>query len=304
MLHRLKLRLLYGEALKKDKSARKRKMRTILLAGLYTYPPFSAIAYFIASETRVVAILLIGLFSAITCIPVVFYAYAKGFGAPFFTLFRERREEFFWLAVKVGFIYPFFLYFMILGFVEFFMGYGAVRAAMVSFVAVAVARDGFEIGFFRARFQNQTIHTFPDGKQIRFYLSSPPACPPACPLARLVVVFICFSSGAGFFLGHYFTAPSHQTVIVGVVTGIMATIIYAQTVHSPSFRMLAQFLIWPGFTMAVTYFLGLAYLAKMMLKMPLSPAVELALLMGLSSAWLILETQFIGYLKGKGESVN
>jgi len=298
MLHRLKLRLLYGEALKQDKTARKRKMRTILLAGVYTYPPFLAIAYFIASETRVVAIFLIGLFSAITCIPVVFYAYAKGFGAPFFTLFRERREEFFWLAVKVGFIYPFFLYFMILGFVEFFMGYGAVRAAMVSFVAVAVARDGFEIGFFRARFQNQTIHAFPDGKPIRFYLSSSFSCSPAC----LVIVLICLSVGAGFFLGQYLTAPNHQTLIVGVVTGIMATMIYAQTVHSPSFRMLAQFLIWPGFTMAVTYFLGLAYLSKMMLKLPLSPPVELAILMGLSSAWLILETQFIGYLKGKGES--
>ncbi len=298
MLHRLKLRLLYAGELDKDKDARKRKWWAILLSGFATYPPFFAIAYFVAFETRAIAFAIIGLLSAITCIPVVLYAYAKGFGAPFLTLFRERREELLWLAFRIGFIYPFFLYFMILGLVEFFMNYGIVRAAMISFVATAVARDGFEIGYYRARSLHQGVNTFPDGKPILPYLKS------ASPTALLTIaIFSCVSYGIGFFLSPYFNLPKTQALLVGVVTGIMATIIYARSADCFSFKLLAQFFLWPGFTMAVTYFLGLCYIFKIVLKLPITPPTELALLMAISSAWLILEARFIGYLKGETRSM-
>ncbi|MBI3598674.1 MAG: hypothetical protein HY201_04420 [Nitrospirae bacterium] len=294
MLHRLKLRLLYAAAFNRDKEARKRKMRVILLSGFYTYPPFLAIAYFIAFETRAIALLIIGLLSALTCIPVVFYAYAKGFGSPFLTLFRERRVELLWLAIKIGFIYPFFLYFMMLGLVEFVFGYATVRAAMISFVAAAVARDGFEIGYYRARSPDQRIHIFPDGASILPYLKSAPL---AC-----ILLFISVSCGVGFFLGPTLENPIHQILLAGIVVGVMTTIAYARATCASSPKLLARFFIWPGFTMAVTYFLGLLYIFRMMLETTLPPSVELALLMVISSAWLILEVQFVGYLTGRIDS--
>ncbi len=291
MLHRLKLRLLYAAAL--DKDARKGRIRAILLAGFFVYPPFLAIAWFIAFETKAVNIVIIGFLAALTCIPISFYGYAKGFGAPFWSLYRERREEFFWLALKIGFFYPFFLYFMILGIVEFTMGYSVVRAAMISFVASAVSRDGFEIGFYRARSDIKTIHTFPDGKLILPYLQSAPQKP-----LLMIASFICISYGIGYFLGPHIKSPAGQTLLTGVVVGIMATIVYARTVSIPTFKSLARFFLWPGFTMSVSYFFGLAYIFKMILPIALSPSAELALLMAISSAWLILETQFVASLKG------
>lgn len=293
MLHRLKLRLLYGTAVDQDKDASKRKWRAILFSGFAVYPPFFAIAYLIHSESRGLALVMIGLLSAITCIPVVFYAYAKGFGAPFLTLFRERREELLWLGLRIGFLYPFFLYFMILGVVDFFMGYGIVRAAMISFVATAVARDGFEIGYYRARYHNtQVIHTFPDGQSIMPYLTSVPTAS-----ILMAIAVICGSAGVGFFLSDHIATPARQTLLAGVVIGSMATLVYAKTAHA-DFKALVRFFAWPAFTMAVTYFLGICYIFKMILKVPVTPSVEFAFLMAVSSAWLILETQFIGALKG------
>lgn len=304
MLHRLKLRLLYADGAHQDKDFRKGRIRTTLLAGFFVYPPFLAIAYFIAFETKAVNIVIIGLLAALSCIPVVFYGYAKGYDphrarcpgeglvSSFLPLFRERREELLWLALKVGFFYPFFLYFMILGIVEFTMGYGIVRAAMISFVASAVARDGFEIGSYRKRSEKQTLTTFPDGKLILPYLKS-------LPQKSLLIVagFVCISYGIGYFLGPYIKSPASQTVLTGVVTGIMATMIYARTTGVFTLKSLSQFFLWPGFTMAVSYFFGLAYIFKMILKVPLTPSAELAFLMAISSAWLILEVQFVSYLK-------
>lgn len=292
MLHRLKLRLLYAEALHQDKEGRKGRIRATVLAGFLVYPPFLAIAYFIAFETKAVNIVIIGLLAAISCIPTVFYGYAKGYGSPFLPLFRERREEFLWLALKIGFFYPFFLYFMILGIVEFTMGYGIVRAAMISFVASAAARDGFEIGFYRKRSEKQTITTFPDGNLILPYLKS-------LPQKSLLIVagFISISYGIGWFLGPYIKSTAAQTVLTGVVAGIMATLIYARTTGVFTLKPLSKFFLWPGFTMAVSYFFGLAYIFKMIIKVPLTPSAELAFLMAISSAWLILEIQFVGYLK-------
>jgi hypothetical protein len=292
MLHRLKLRLLYADALHQDKHGHKERIRTTLLAGFLVYPPFLAIAYFIAFETKAVNIVIIGLLAALTSIPVVFYGYAKGMGSPFLPLFRERREELLWLALKIGFFYPFFLYFMILGIVEFTMGYGVVRAAMISFVASAVARDGFEIGFYRKRSEKETITTFPDGKLILPYLKS-------LPQKSLLIVagFISISYGIGWFLGPYIKSHASQTVLAGVVAGIMATMIYARTIGVFTLKSLGQFFLWPGFTMAVSYFFGLTYIFKMILTVPLTPSAELAFLMAISSAWLILEVQFVGYLK-------
>jgi hypothetical protein len=292
MLHRLKLRLLYGDPLDRDKEAKKMKLRYILLSGFAVYPPFVAIAYLIYFETRVVAILMIGLLSALTCIPVAFYGYAKGFGAPFKTLFRERREELLWLGVKIGFIYPFFLYFMILGLVEFLLDYGAVRAAMISFVATAVARDGFEIGYYRAHSPDQKIHIFPDGQSICTFLKSDTSSH-----LQATGIFICLSGLIGFVAGAYLKGPIAQTVFTGIVVGALSTVAYLLSRRPTPLKFLAQFFLWPGFTMAVTYFIGLLYLYRTMLKIQISPPVDLAIIMALSAGWLTLETRFVGHLK-------
>ncbi|MEK7748189.1 MAG: hypothetical protein AAB300_03855 [Nitrospirota bacterium] len=300
MLHRLKLRLLYGAFLNQDKAAKKRQWRYILLSGFAVYPPFFAIAYLIYSETRTIAILIIGLLSALTCIPVAFYGYAQGFGAPFLTLFRERREEFLWLGIKIGFFYPLFLYFMILGLVEYLFGYGVVRAAMISFVATAVARDGFEIGYYRARFPDHKIDIFPDGKSICVFLKSDL-------LSHMMVIAscVCLIWPIGFIGGIYIEKMIGQIIFMGIIVGALVTFCYArliaktaaETAAETASRSLIRFFLWPGVTMAITYFIGLLYIYREMLKIQISPAADLAILMAICVAWLILETQFIGQLK-------
>ena len=122
MLHRMKLRVLYGDPLARDKSARRLKLKVILLSGAAVFLPFMGITYSIFSETRAVRLIIIGFLAALSCIPVVLYAYAIGFWRPLRALWRERPEEMRSLSLKIGFFYGFGLYWMILGIVEFLFG--------------------------------------------------------------------------------------------------------------------------------------------------------------------------------------
>ncbi len=293
MVHRLILRLLYGEQLDADKAARKKKLRVILISGFGVFLPFIGIAYFIAFESRVHFLLLIGFLSAITCIPVALYAYTKGFDLPFSRLWQERRTELLWLAVKIGFLYAIPLYFMILGIVEFLFGYKMMRAAMISFIASAVARDGFEIGYLRARCENQLISTFPDGRPMLPFLKADPIG-----YAQVMIASLLISGGIGFLLGPILVQPITQAIAVGLIGGVISTAVYLQAISDRlSFRLVFRFFLWPGFTMAVTYFLILAYLLRKIFEVQLDPAYDLALLMAVSSAWLTIQVRFLRYLR-------
>ena len=295
MLHRLKLKVVYGEPLNQDKAASRLKLRVILVSGFAVFLPFLAITYLLWSETRVTKLLIIGLLSALSCIPVVLYAYAKGFGRPLRELWRERPEELKWLSLKIGFLYGFALYWMILGIVEFLFGYSSFRAALISFVASAAARDGFEIGYLRHRQKDKqgSMSIFPDNRSMWEIF----------PVAAQKILFLLSttligSALTGFYLGPFLPDPRHQAVAVGIVAGVAATMSYAWALDvPPSRRALLRYFIWPGFTMAVTYFLILAYLLRIVFQIVLPPEADLALLMSACTGWLTLESLFIAYLQ-------
>jgi len=295
MLHRMKLRVVYGQALSQDKDAKRLKMQVILLAGLAVLPPFMLITYYLFSETNPVMLMSIGIMSALSCIPVVLYAYSKGFGKPLSVLWKERPEELKWLSLKIGFFYGFGLYWMILGIVEFLFGYQSFRAALISFVASAAARDGFEIGYLRAKEKAQgcAMRIFPDDRALAEVW-------PAIGKKRLLLLSGAVIGGGamGAFLGPILISPRHQTLVVGLVAGLVATLSYAGMLKSP-LRLLAliRYLLWPGFTMGVTYFLILAYLLRIILTIELSPELDMAFLMAASCGWLTLESLFLGHLQ-------
>ena len=292
MLHRLKLRLLYKEQLSSDPINGRKKLRVILISGFLVYLPFFAIAYFISFETRALYLLLIGLLAAMTCMPVAFYGYAKGLNQSCASLWQERPTEIKWLCVKIGFLYGFVLYWMILGIVEFLFGYSVMRAALISFVAAAVARDGFEIGVIRSQSEKGTITVFPDGKSIYPFLTS-------AGVNNLTQTFFSFgvAYGVGFLLGMVITNPIYQTLMSGLVGGGMATFVGMQNrAWNSSLISCIRFFIWPGFTMAATYFLILAYLSRILLQTRISPSADLALLIGISCAWLTIEIRFLNTL--------
>lgn len=289
----MKLRVLYGQTLNGDRAARRLKMRIILLSGFAVYPPFLLITYLIFFETRVLFLTLIGLLSALVCIPVGLYAYAKGFGRPLREIWRERPEEMKWFSFKIGFLYAFALYWMILGIVEFLFGYHAFRAALISFVASAVARDGFEIGYLRAREEKNRRTIFPDGRPIGELFQSAPGWNLSVTLLAVTI-----GGAAGALLGPVLENSLHQTLAVGVVVGLIATLAYSLFLPSlPQIVQLIRFFIWPGLTMAATYFLILAYLLRIIFQVPLSPAADLAVLTAACSGWMTLESLFLGFLK-------
>ncbi len=295
MLHRLKLKVVYGDALKADKASNRLKMRVILISGFAVFLPFLGITYFLFSETRVTKLLIIGLLSALSCVPVVLYAYSKGFGRPLRELWQERPEELTWLSIKIGFLYGFALYWMILGIVEFLFGYQSFRAALISFVASAAARDGFEIGYLRRLQQSGAakMKIFPDDRSIREMF--PVA---AQKIVMLVSTAIIGGALTGLYLGPLLPNPRHQSLAVGIAVGVVATLAYAWAMDvPPSRRALIRYFIWPGFTMAVTYFLILAYLLRIIFQITLSPAADLALLMSVCAGWLTLESLFVAYLQ-------
>ena len=294
MLHRLKLRLLYKS--NADPTARRKKLRVILIAGFIVYLPFLALAYFISFEQRPVYLVVIGFLSALTSMPVAFYGYAEGFGQSCRTLCRERPTEMTWLCFKIGFLYGFFLYWMILGIVEFLFGYSVVRAALISFIAGAVARDGFEIGVFRSHQENRVISVFPDEKSIAPFLSA---------LSRTDLFWVLFSfcaaGGIGFLLGHSLINPLYQTFAAALIGGIITTLA-ARPFFSVQGAMLPskiRFFIWPGLIMSASYFLTLAYLVRILFHIDLSPETDLALLISFSSTWLTTEILFLGSLTQK-----
>jgi len=295
MLHRLKLRVVYGRQLDADRSAKRLKLRVILLSGFAVFFPFLGITYFLFSETRATKLLIIGIMAALSCVPVVLYAYAKGFGRPLRELWRERSVELASLAIKIGFFYGFALYWMILGIVEFLFGYQSFRAALISFVASAAARDGFEIGYLRGlskdRLPKMTI--FPDNRPISELLR-------AAPLKVFLLVSTAGIGSAliGLILGLFLDNARHQILLVGLVTGIVATVAYAWALEFPPRpRALLRYFIWPGFTMGVTYFLILAYLLRIIFQVALPQDYDLALLMGICAAWLTLESLFVAYIQ-------
>ncbi len=298
MLHRLKLKVVYGDALNKDKQAKRLKMRVILIAGFAVFVPFAVITYFlIFGEDRIMKLLIIGLLSAFSCVPVVLYAYAKGHGKALKILWQERPKELKWLGIKIGFFYGFALYWMILGIVEFLFGYQAFRAALISFVASAAARDGFEIGYLRARDTGKNIKMaiFPDNRALSEMF-------PVAPLKILLLVGTALLGGAitGTVLGPLLSNHIHQAVAIGLVVGGVATLSYAWAMEEPlSRKALIRYFIWPGFTMGITYFLILAYLLRIVFDIRLPPATDFGLLMAASAAWLTLESLFVAYLQWK-----
>lgn len=295
MLHRLKLKVVYGDALSKDKKAKRLKMRVILIAGFAVFIPFLAITYMLWTETRVMKLLIIGLLSALSCVPVVLYAYAKGYGKPLKTLWKERPEEIKWLGIKIGFFYGFALYWMILGIVEFLFGYQSFRAALISFVASAAARDGFEIGYLRARDASKNIKmtVFPDDRSLSEMF-------PVAPQKILSLLITAILGGAitGSMLGPLLPNPVHQALAIGLIVGGVATLSYAWAMETPPSPLaLLRYFIWPGFTMGITYFLILAYLLRIIFDINLPPASDLGLLMAASAGWLTLESLFVAYLQ-------
>jgi len=301
MLHRLKLKVVYGDALSKDKQAKRLKMHVILIAGFAVFVPFAVITYFlIVGEDRILKLLIIGLLSALSCVPVVLYAYAKGFGKPLKTLWKERPEELKWLGIKIGFFYGFALYWMILGIVEFLFGYQTFRAALISFVASAAARDGFEIGYLRARDAGGNIKMaiFPDNRPLSEMF-------PVAPQKILFLTITAILGGAitGSVLGPLIENPLHQAVAIGLVVGGVSTLSYAWALDEPpSSLALLRYFIWPGFTMGITYFLILAYLLRIIFDISLPPASDFGLLMAATSGWLTLESLFVAYLRWKKPS--
>lgn len=297
MLHRMKLRVLYGDPLARDRSARRLKLRVIFLSGIAVFIPFLLITYYIFSETRALRLIIIGFLAALSCVPVVLYAYAKGFGRPLGEIWRERPEEMKALSLKIGFLYGFALYWMILGIVEFLFGYHSFRAALISFVASAAARDGFEIGYFRAREEEtgkrpgRTI--FPDGRALGELFRAEPGMK-----AGLVLAAAAACGAIGLFLGPLLPNPRHQTAAVGIIAGLFVTAAYLRSLSTfPGVVALARFFLWPGVTMSITYFLILAYLVRIILQLPLSPAADFGLLMAASVGWLTLESLFLGALR-------
>src|SRR5579884_505368 len=297
MLHRMKLRVLYGRSLSEDKTARRRKLRVILLSGIAVYFPFLLIIYLVFLETRVIFLTLIGLLASVVSVPVALYAYAKGFGRPLVEIWRERPDEMKWFSLKIGFLYAFALYWMILGIVEFLFGYHAFRAALISFVAAAVARDGFEIGYLRAREEKNRRTIFPDGRPIGELFQKAPGWNTIFILSAILI-----GGAAGAILGPVLKNSLHQTLAVGAVVGLMATLAYVWFLPSlPEMVSLVRFFIWPGLTMACTYFLILAYLLRVIFQVPLSPALDLAILTAACSGWMTLESLFLGFLKREAD---
>lgn len=301
----MKLRVLYGHLLM-DRAARRLKMRVILLSGFAVFPPFLLITYLVFFETRVIFLTMIGLLSSLVCIPVCLYAYAKGFGRPLREIWRERPDEMKWFSLKVGFLYSFALYWMILGIVEFLFGYQSFRAALISFVASAVARDGFEIGYLRARQEKGRRTIFPDGRPIGelFWPRTRGGHPQTAPLSNLLLILLAAVIGGavGGLLGPVLENSLHQTLAVGGVIGLMATLAYTRFLPAlPGIVQLVRFFIWPGLTMAATYFLILAYLLRIIFQVPLSPATDLAILTAACAGWMTLESLFLGLLKREAD---
>jgi hypothetical protein len=292
----MKLRVVYGSNLAKDKVASRLKLKVILLAGFAVLIPFMGITYFLLTDPGVGELVFIGFLSSLSCVPVVLYAYAKGYGRPLKDLWRERPDEMRALAIKVGFLYGFALYWMILGIVEFLFGYDNFRAALISFVASAAARDGFEIGYYRAKSTVQDqIRIFPDNRSIKELLPVAPG-----KIIALLVTVVLGGGVTGAFLGPLLPEPLHQAVAIGMIVGIVTTFSYAWSLEDPpGFRVLVRFFIWPGFTMALTYFLILAYLLRKVFLVNLSPAMDFGLLMAACSGWMTFETLFLGYLQWK-----
>ena len=293
MLHRLTLRLLFGPVLDADLPARRRKMRIILLLGVAVYPPFFAIAYALYRDTQPLTTVGIGLVAALTCVPVCLYAYAAGFGSPLRTLWQADRETLCWLALKIGFLYPFLLYWMILGMVEFFFGYHAFRAAMVSFVASAVARDGFEIGYLAARPDltglpgRRARRVFPDGRRLSDIFGKE-----VKRAAITLVTATTIGAVAGGLLAMAHPRPAVQAFAIGLISAAVATPVYRRLAAVPS---ASRYFLWPAMTMGCSYFFIFAYLLRVVAGQ--RATWDLAPLAAACCAWTVFDALAIGLIQ-------
>jgi hypothetical protein len=262
MFHRIALRLRYGHILDADLPARRRKMRIILWSGVAVYPPFLLIAYWLYTEQTPKILVVIGLLAAFACIPVGLYAYAAGFGQKIGVLWASRREELLWFSLKIGFLYPFLLYWMILGMVEFFFGYHAFRAALISFVASAVARDGFEIGYLAARpppdFPIKPKCAFPDGRRMRDTFRGR-----LVPAIGWIGIALVVGAIGGVAVAQWIPSARYQTVAIGLICAAVATPVYRRIGQQQAQRLSAlRYFLWPALTMGCSYFFILAYLLR------------------------------------------
>ena len=291
----MKLRVLYGSALSSDKDARRRKLWVLCAAGIGVYFPFLFITYSIFMETRAFYLAVMGFLAALVCVPVVWYAYAKGYGRSLLDLRRERGKELGWLAVKIGFFYGFELFWMVLGIVEFLLGYHAFRAALISFVAVAVARDGFEIGYYRSGRPGKTISVFPDGLSFWAWMKEH---------SGEISFFGAMALAGGGLLGAawapFVQNPKYQTCLAGLSVGILSTAAYVKGLRAfPPLLSALRFFAWPGFTMACTYFLIFAYLLRVVFGVRLPPVADQTLLIALVALLMVIDGLFLGHLKGE-----
>jgi len=292
MLHRLKLRILYGEQLARDRIPR-RSIGVILWVGVIVFIPFLFISYFLHLETRSLRLIVIGLLASLICVPVSVYSYTRGFGLPLTEVWRGRSTEIKYLAIKLGLIYSFSLYWMILGIVEFLFGYQTFRAMLISFVASAVARDSYVIGFLSAQAPQVQRKIFPDNRSMReLFRSSPIAT------TFSVIQAVGIAAVAGYFFGAFDSNPLHQALWVGLISGITATRAYCAMLPPPKpWRGTLRFFIWPGAVMGISYFVMLAYPVKKIFQVSFSPQMDMAVLSALCCGWLALASRFLGYLK-------
>ncbi len=290
MLHRLSLRILYGPVLDADLPARRRKMRIILLSGVVVYPPFLAVAWGLYRETAPLTTVWLGIFAALSCVPVGFYAYAAGFGSSLRNLWQADLETLCWLALKIGFVYPFLLYWMILGMVEFAFGYHAIRAAMISFVASAVARDAFEIGYLAGRpalmgaTASRPQRVFPDGRRLSDIFRKD-----ANRAAITLVVATFIGAVAGGFLAMAQPSPFVQSLAIGLIAAAVATPVYRRLAATPS---ALRYFLWPAMTMGCSYFFILAYLLRVVAGQQAS--WDIALFTAACCAWTTFDALAIG----------
>ncbi len=297
MFHRIALRLLYGHILDADRPARRRKMRIILWSGVAVYPPFLLIAYWLYTEPNSQILILIGLLSSLTCIPVGLYAYAAGFGQTIGVLWTSRREEMIWFSLKIGFLYPFLLYWMILGMVELFFGYHAFRAALISFVASAVARDGFEIGYLAARpdvrmssgFSVEPRRTFPDGRRMGDTFRGR-----LVPTLASIGVAVGIGAIGGIAVAESIASPRYQTIAIGLICATVATPVYRRIGQQQTqSRSALRYFLWPGLTMGCSYFFILAYLIRMVVQ--ITWRWDAILLTAVCCAWSMIDALRIGW---------
>jgi hypothetical protein len=134
---------------------------------------------------------------------------------------------------------------------------------------------------------------FPDGRPIGELFRTDPAMK-----IGLILAAAAAGGAIGVILGPLLPNSRHQTVAVGIIIGLLATCAYVRDLRAlPGPVALVRFFIWPGVTMAITYFLILAYLLRIIFQSPLPLFADFGVLMAATAGWMTLESLFLGHLK-------